>query len=33
MIYESQRAPLSNTPFSMPWARNRYSEAQRFGQY
>ena len=30
LIHENRLAPLYNTPFSTPWARKRYSVAQRF---
>src|SRR5206468_9832854 len=33
LIYKDRLAPLENAPFSTPWARKRYSVAQRFRQY
>src|SRR5712691_809544 len=33
LIYKGRLAPLENAPFSTPWARKRYSVAQRFRQY
>src|SRR5206468_8428212 len=32
LIYKDRLAPLENAPFSTPWARKRYSVAQRFRQ-
>jgi hypothetical protein len=33
LIRKERLVPLSNTPFSLPWARQRCSVAQRFHQY